>query len=146
MNKENFALKLVNEIILYYDARSKKHQNTSLVISRLVIPKMRNVSDKLIEKLKTHILCSITFFFKNRAVYEMIWKNIVERGRTKVTIWCMRIAWRIPKATNTHSEYVIIIAFLQQRWMHERASTLRSTHILYLLIICFQVAPEDRAH
>ena len=26
MNKENCALKLVNEIILYYDARSKKHQ------------------------------------------------------------------------------------------------------------------------
>ena len=26
MNKENCALKLVDEIILYYDARSKKHQ------------------------------------------------------------------------------------------------------------------------
>ena len=26
MNKENCALKLVNEIILYYDARSKKHK------------------------------------------------------------------------------------------------------------------------
>jgi len=25
MNKENSALKLVNEIILYYDERSKKH-------------------------------------------------------------------------------------------------------------------------
>ena len=29
MNKENCALKLVDEIILYYDARSKKHQITS---------------------------------------------------------------------------------------------------------------------
>ena len=26
MNKENCALKLVDKIILYYDARSKKHQ------------------------------------------------------------------------------------------------------------------------
>ena len=26
MNEENCALKLVDEIILYYDARSKKHQ------------------------------------------------------------------------------------------------------------------------
>ena len=26
MNKENCALELVDEIILYYDARSKKHQ------------------------------------------------------------------------------------------------------------------------
>ena len=29
MNKEDCALKLVDEIILYYDARSKKHQITS---------------------------------------------------------------------------------------------------------------------
>jgi len=32
MNKENCALKLVDEIILYYDARSKKHQ-TALHVS-----------------------------------------------------------------------------------------------------------------
>ena len=31
MNKENCALKLVDEIILYYEARSKKHKNTAKV-------------------------------------------------------------------------------------------------------------------
>ena len=31
MNKENFALKLVDEIILYYDARLKEHQTTNKV-------------------------------------------------------------------------------------------------------------------
>ena len=31
MNKENCALKFVDEIILYYDARSKKHQITNCV-------------------------------------------------------------------------------------------------------------------
>ena len=30
----NCALKLVEEIILYYDARSKKHKNTAKVASR----------------------------------------------------------------------------------------------------------------
>ena len=30
MNKENCALKLVDEIILYYDARSKKHKKKFL--------------------------------------------------------------------------------------------------------------------
>ena len=30
MNKENCALKLVNEIILYYDARSKKTSNSTV--------------------------------------------------------------------------------------------------------------------
>jgi hypothetical protein len=34
----------------------------------------------------------------------------------------MRIACRIPKATDTHSEYVILIAFPLQRWLQERAS------------------------
>ena len=32
MNKENCALKLVDEIILYYDARSKKHKKVNKVI------------------------------------------------------------------------------------------------------------------
>ena len=32
MNKKNCALKLVDEIILYYDARSKKHQNIILCL------------------------------------------------------------------------------------------------------------------
>jgi len=63
--------------------------------------------------METRILCSITpppIFFENRAVYEIIWKNFVERGRPQMTIWRMLIARWIPKATNTHSEYVIFIA------------------------------------
>jgi len=32
MNKENCALKLIDEIILYYDARSKKHQITHKIV------------------------------------------------------------------------------------------------------------------
>ena len=39
----------------------------------------------------------------------------------------MRIACWIPKATNTHSQYVILIAFPLQQWLHERASVLRYT-------------------
>jgi len=40
----------------------------------------------------------------------------------------MRTAYYIPKATNTHSEYVILIAFPQEKWLHERASMLRYTY------------------
>ena len=70
------------------------------------------------DKIKTHILCSVTFFSENRAVYEIMWKNLVERGRTQMAIWRMRIACWIPKATNTHSEYVILITFPLQQWLH----------------------------
>jgi hypothetical protein len=37
----------------------------------------------------------------------------------------MRFACWITKATGTHSEYVIIIAFPREQWLGERASILR---------------------
>jgi hypothetical protein len=38
----------------------------------------------------------------------------------------MRFACWITKATDTHSEYVILIAYPQQQWLRERASILHS--------------------
>jgi hypothetical protein len=48
----------------------------------------------------------------------------------------MRFAYWITKATDTHSEYVIIIAFTQQQWLSERASLLpdKSTTLLLSFI------------
>ena len=51
------------------------------------------------------------FFFENRAVNVTVWKNIAEPGRLQITTWRMRIACCTPKAKNTHSECVILIAF-----------------------------------
>ena len=60
---------------------------------------------KVVEKIKTQILFSVTFFFfENRAVYEIMWKNIVERGRSQMTLRRMPNAYPVPKATNSHSE------------------------------------------
>jgi len=39
-----------------------------------------------------------------------------------MTIWHMYIVCWIPKATDTHSKYVILIVFPQQQWLHKRAS------------------------
>ena len=36
---------------------------------------------------------------------------MVESDRPQMTIWCIHIACRITKATDIHSEYVILIAF-----------------------------------
>jgi len=41
---------------------------------------MRNFSDKVAGKIMTHILCKVTFSFENRAICEIMWKNIVEPG------------------------------------------------------------------
>ena len=49
-------------------------------------------------------------FFENRAIYEIMWKNIVEPDRVHTTIWRMCIECRICEATHTHSDYAIRIA------------------------------------
>ena len=46
----------------------------------------------------------LNFFFpENRAVYEIVWENMVEPDRPHVTILRMHVACWIIKATNTHS-------------------------------------------
>ena len=65
-----------------------------------------------------------------------MWKNIVEPDRPQITIWCMRITCWIPKATNPHSEYEILIGFSQEQWLHESFSVLCHTYSVGLVIIC----------
>jgi hypothetical protein len=40
---------------------------------------MRNILATVVEKIKTHILRSLTFFPKIRVVCELMWKNMVQR-------------------------------------------------------------------
>ena len=90
-----------------------------------------------------HILSTITFLKKKYAIYEIMCKNTVETDKPQITIWHMCIACCIPKATNTHSEYVILIAFPLQKWLHKCALMLPYTNIaclvcfiLYFIFVC----------
>jgi hypothetical protein len=47
----------------------------------------------------------------------------------------MRSAYCIPKATDTNSEYVILIALPLQQCLYERASMLRYTYTAFLVFI-----------
>jgi len=89
-----------------------------------------------IKYISKHILGSVNFFFFSEylAVYETMWKNIAEPHWPQFTIGRKRIACWKPKATNTHSGYVILIAFSLQQWLHERASVLRYTYITSLVL------------
>ena len=80
-------------------------QYTFLIISRSVLLRMRNVSDKSCRENRNTYFVSTNFFFsfENCTVYEIMWKNIVERGTPQMTVPRMRIACWIPKPTNTHS-------------------------------------------
>jgi hypothetical protein len=49
---------------------------------------MKNVSDKkVVQKIKINFLCTITITFsfsENRAVYQIMWKNIVQPDRPQM--------------------------------------------------------------
>jgi len=62
-------------------------------------------------------------------IYQLNAQNIVEPDRPQMTVWRVRNACWIPKVTNTLSEYVILLTFPLQQWLHERASVLRYTYI-----------------
>jgi hypothetical protein len=61
--------------------------------------------------------------------------NIIQH--THVACW-------ITKAANTHSEYVIRIAFPSQQWLRERPSLLRCTYIACLVIFVRPTLPHSR--
>ena len=58
---------------------------------------------KVAHEIKTHILCSVTFFFWNCAFYGIMWKSTVELSRPQMTIWRLRVAYWINKDTHPHT-------------------------------------------
>jgi hypothetical protein len=83
-------------------------------VSRSILRKIRNVSHKVVEKIKAHILCSVTSPTpENHAVYEIVCKNIVQPDRPQLT----QIAYAHCLLDNygcrhTPSEYIILYFFL----------------------------------
>jgi hypothetical protein len=67
---------------------------------------------KVVDEIKTLILCSVTFSWKSCC----FWHNVEKYGRARQAtcdniMWCMSILYWITKATDKHSEYLIRIAF-----------------------------------
>jgi len=67
-------------------------------------------------------------FFEYRDIYEIVWKNMLEPDTRH-----MRIAYWIPKASDTLSEFVTLSAFPLQRWLQNRDSLLRYTYTVCLV-------------
>jgi len=107
-----------------------KDQYTFLIISRSFLLRMRNVSDKRCrENQSTHFVFSKSARPENLGVCEIMWKNIPQ-----TTIWHMRIACWITKATHTHSEYVTLTAFPLKQRLQELVPLLRFTYTACLVI------------
>jgi hypothetical protein len=88
---------------------------------------------KVVRKYKTNYVQKR--FSKNRVDNGIMWKTVVQPDRPQMAVRRMRFACWIPKATDTHSEYEIIIAFPQQQWLCECATMIRYTNIACLLLL-----------
>jgi len=78
---------------------------------------------KVVEKVRTHSFYSVSFPPPKSC---RLWDNVEKCARAKQPtddsiIQRMCFACWITKATDTYSEYVILIAFLQQQWLHKHA-------------------------
>ena len=52
----------------------------------------------------------------------------------------MHIGCWIPKATNIHSEYVILIAFSRQKLLRERASVIRYASFVFCVLYFYNLS------
>jgi len=86
----------------------------------------------LVEKIETHILCSLTFFpRKSCRLWEKVEKCCRAGQDTDASMAHARCM--LGDTGYTHSEYVILIAVPLQQWMHKRVSCLCYTYVACLV-------------
>jgi hypothetical protein len=89
-------------------------QYTFLIISRSFLIIMRKVSDESCrESQNTHFRFN-NYFSKIVPFMGQCGRNIVKPERPQMTIWGMRTACWIPKATNTQHMWYLLFFLLQQ--------------------------------
>jgi hypothetical protein len=78
----------------------------------MIVRRMRSVLAKGVGKINTFMFNN---FVQRWTIYEVMWMHSVEPDGPQLTICHKCIACWIPKATKTHSDYVVLIAVpLQQ--------------------------------
>jgi hypothetical protein len=108
-----------------------------MIIPRGILLRMRNILDRNCREYQNVYFTSSNNFFFRKTCH--LWGNVANFGRAKqVTddniIQHMRFEFWTSKATDTHSDYEILIAFPRQQWLRERDSILRYTYIASLVL------------
>ena len=104
----------------------------SVIFQRKVVEKIKGKCS-VPEKTNTHFIFKknppkiVTFMTKNEKKYCSA-RQPTDDSMTHIACW-------IPKATNTHPEYVIIIDFPPQRWLNERGAIVNKTSIACLVFV-----------
>ena len=98
---------------------------TFMIILHWILLRMRNVSDKSYRENQNTQFGFNKFFPKIMLFYEIMWKNMVQPDKLQMTRQysaCSLHAGQL--RLQTHSEYITLSAFAQQKLLCERTSKL----------------------
>jgi hypothetical protein len=119
-----------------------EEQCTFMIISCWILLRMRNSQTTVVEKITTHILCSVALFFPRKPcrLWDCLEKYDRDRQATDDSLIRHRpITSPMNKDTNTHSDYAVLLTFPRKHWLSECASLL-SLYVCcpscYELVLC----------
>jgi hypothetical protein len=97
---------------------------TPMVISHWILLGMRSASDWSCRGSEYTQFVFSTFFSKNHAIYEIIWKSVVEPSRPHITIKCC-------------IEKMCFLCWITQKTIEKH------THIIWYLLVHIWLIPSD---
>jgi hypothetical protein len=125
-------------IKIWHEQRVLYMKTNTLFYLSMTSLRMRNVSEKKKSyRGNQNIHFMFNSFVLNRAVYEKTCKNIVGPSRKQVKIWRTCTECWIRKATNTLSEYAILIAFPKTMVMPARLNVMYTVYTLPILFCLY---------
>jgi hypothetical protein len=114
------------------------------------------IQDKVVKKIKSHVLCSVTLFWKSRS--SIMWKIMVYTDTPQMAAQCCagktRFARRITNVTIQLLWYLLLTVLPRQNLLRERSSLLHFAYIACLLLalpplwhhkqnnICYAICPR----
>jgi hypothetical protein len=107
-------------------------QYTFLTISRSVLLRMRNVSDKFAEKIETHILCSVTCFRKSCRVWDNVERYCTGGHAIDENMAHAHFTLGTQGYKHTLSEYVILLLL----YSNIRHKDMPHCHVTVLCLFC----------
>jgi len=103
---------------------------------------------KVVEKIRTHILRLITFFFffwKSCLLWDNVKYCRAGQAADDSMILCVHFACWIAEGTDTHAEYVILITFPRwQRWCEPASLLLLYVHCLSCYLQLYPCDKKER--
>ena len=103
---------------------------------------MRNVSGKHFSESQNTFYVKLQIFPENRAVYEIMWRHLVEPYRAQMTILRMLLACWIINATDTHTQSIYYLLIFLSKNDYANATQYYVLRTLLIFFFDFLILPN----